>query len=642
MLNCVSQNNNISSVSDTGVSYSAGIVALSYFSSNASNCLSNNNNITSLSYFNSSYSAGVVSETEDKVFIVNCTSSNNKISSSASSTIFSPFAASYSGGICSVNLANSNISNCFSNSNTISSSSNAYTSYSAGISATNEANSIVSQCNSSGNVVSSSSSSSSSYSSGVCATNYQNSNISGCLSANNNVTSSSSSNSSYSSGICSRNNQSSSILSCTSTNNFISSSSFSLLFISYSGGVNCVNQAGSSIHNTTSLSNTISSSLSHASYLGGISSLNENSSVSLCFGSKNIIFSNSNITLLGAISAYNAFNSTIFNCSAYTNSISSFSQTNSSVGGICALNSDNSTVTSCVSNENNVSSANILGSSSGGVIGTLKTSSNVTNCTSHSNNISGYVSGGVVGRISQSNLFDSRFKSNSFSNFNTTGFCVAKQELGSFVSECIDEGCIYQVENCSYCNPNFTVNLNSSQLNVSCVFTSPDWVWNFKNKTSNTIYLNSNLNLTSDSQTQKTAPFTIEGDLVQSPNSTISISLNNANRNDYVLNVTGCVSLNGNLSLLLNERPLNENSVEYQLISYNCTQTISISDSQVDLVTNYNQSNCDTTSKLLNNRPNSLSVSLSTTLNNKCGSKNFHFFDFSLFLHFLKNRKRTL
>ena len=84
------------------------------------------------------------------------------------------------------------------------------------------------------------------------------------------------------------------------------------------------------------------------------------------------------------------------------------------------------------------------------------------------------------------------------------------------------------------------------------------------------------------------------------------------------MSVNGCVTLNGNFDLVLSERPTKNQNVSLNLISYNCSQQASISDSQIKVSTNYNDSKCDSVVGSINNQPNTLSISLSATLNKNC------------------------
>ena len=94
------------------------------------------------------------------------------------------------------------------------------------------------------------------------------------------------------------------------------------------------------------------------------------------------------------------------------------------------------------------------------------------------------------------------------------------------------------------------------------------------------------------------------------------------NNKSSPLNVGGCVSINGNISLNLETQP-QQGTTNFQVISYNCSQQVNISSSQIQVIPNYNGSNCDTINSQTINQPNSLAVSLTSTLGNKCnGGKN--------------------
>lgn len=82
--------------------------------------------------------------------------------------------------------------------------------------------------------------------------------------------------------------------------------------------------------------------------------------------------------------------------------------------------------------------------------------------------------------------------------------------------------------------------------------------------------------------------------------------------------MTGCVNLEGNISLVLSERP-SSNDFTVSLINYNCNETLDISDSQIDLKPDYKDSKCDKINTQINNNPNSLSLSISSSLGSNCG-----------------------
>ena len=291
------------------------------------------------------------------------------------------------------------------------------------------------------------------------------------------------------------------------------------------------------------------------------------------------------------------------------------------------------------------------------------------------NNISGYFSGGLVGNISQSVLENSRYLNNSFSNYLSFNLCVVFEGIGSNISGCIEEGstippstqiastlidstriestippqttdqttsflpsssqiasnkaCYYNVPNCQNCeNGNSIVQFDPNLFNISCILVSNKWIYSFKNKTSNTIMISNDLIF------EKQSVIYIDGNFNQDSSSKLIISISQQNNNnnnnndsniDAFINVNGCVSLNGNIDLILDERPSNNQDFEIDLISYNCSTLLTLSDSQVRLETNYPNDQCDSISKKLKNQPNTLSISISTSLNKNCG-KIFFFF----------------
>ena len=68
--------------------------------------------------------------------------------------------------------------------------------------------------------------------------------------------------------------------------------------------------------------------------------------------------------------------------------------------------------------------------------------------------------------------------------------------------------------------------------------------------------------------------------------------------------------------MVLSSKPIN-GSIDYNLVNYNCTSA-SVESKQVSIVTNYENGNCDSFSVITSNSPNTLSVSLKTSLNQNC------------------------
>ena len=191
--------------------------------------------------------------------------------------------------------------------------------------------------------------------------------------------------------------------------------------------------------------------------------------------------------------------------------------------------------------------------------------------------------------------------------------------------------CYYNVPNCINCeNGNTTVQVDPNLFNISCILVTNKWIYSFKNKTSNTITISGDLIF----QEQTNIYFDGNFDQESSSKLSFSISQNNNNFGDAVIDVNGCVSLNGIIELVLNERPSTNEDIEVNLVSYNCSTLLSLSESQVRLETNYPNNQCDSVSKTINNRPNSLSVSISSTLNKNCGKKKLILFCFVLKLYF--------
>jgi hypothetical protein len=205
-------------------------------------------------------------------------------------------------------------------------------------------------------------------------------------------------------------------------------------------------------------------------------------------------------------------------------------------------------------------------------------------------------------------MIDSKFKSNTFKDFDTMGFCIAKKEIlpGNTVSSCIDENCLFQVENCSYCNSDITFNLNVDQLNISCIFVSPVWIWNFKNKTSDSIYLETNFEVENNTF--------FEGNLVVQSNSSIIFNITDFNQLNFV-NISGELNIEGQIIINLESRP-NQTDISFLLFNHN--GTAHVSDSNLKVTTNYKDSKCDKIDSSVSNLPNSLFVQLTTDFGANC------------------------
>ena len=196
-------------------------------------------------------------------------------------------------------------------------------------------------------------------------------------------------------------------------------------------------------------------------------------------------------------------------------------------------------------------------------------------------------------------------------------------------------------------------------MNVSCVLNQQAlWTWTFTPKTSQGITNNQDLIVTGNITTVIGGNVNNNGQVVVSGNSVAIIQgnvNNNANLNistnattiiqgnftqsssgqlvfsfmpssqnnnkSVPLNVGGCVSINGNINLNLQTQP-QQGTTNLQLISYNCTQPVNISSSQIQVIPNYNGSSCDTINSQTINQQGSLGVSLTSTLGNKCNGGN--------------------
>ena len=172
----------------------------------------------------------------------------------------------------------------------------------------------------------------------------------------------------------------------------------------------------------------------------------------------------------------------------------------------------------------------------------------------------------------------------------------------------LNEGCLYQVPNCSLCGKKGLFISDPSNFNISCELSSNGQYNYLISSLSNTINLGGQ-SITINSTT------TINGNFIQASNSSLNFVVS-SDRN-VTLDVSSCVLINGSLNVVLNGQ-LNDGDTSFQLVSYNCSSPLNISDSQVSVTPNYQNSQCDQIKSSLQNKPNSLSVVVSSTLNKNC------------------------
>ena len=195
--------------------------------------------------------------------------------------------------------------------------------------------------------------------------------------------------------------------------------------------------------------------------------------------------------------------------------------------------------------------------------------------------------------------------------------------------------CFYIVPNCEFCSHNPPL-FDLTEGNVSCVFSSQQQVWRWTFTPNNgTLTNNGEIVVSGNTTTLVEGNFNNNGNFTIVGNSSIFISGNftqtsggqivftfnpsssQNNNKTSGLNVGGCVSINGNISLNLETQP-QQGTTNFQVISYNCTQQVNISSSQIQVNPNYNGSSCDTINSQAINQPGSLGISLTSTLGNKC------------------------
>ena len=214
--------------------------------------------------------------------------------------------------------------------------------------------------------------------------------------------------------------------------------------------------------------------------------------------------------------------------------------------------------------------------------------------------------------------------------------------------------CIYQVLNCQNCPKNAPL-FDLTQGNVSCIFFQNEWRWTFtpnngtltntivfENTTviiqgneinngnlsvslNSVVFIQGNITNNGNASFSENSLTVIQGVFIQNSGGETTFTYNpsssNSSKASAPLVVGGCVSINGNISLNLQTQP-QQGTTNLQIISYNCSQQVNISSSQIQVIPNYNGSSCDTINSQAINQPDSLGVSLTSTLGNKCNGGN--------------------
>ena len=112
---------------------------------------------------------------------------------------------------------------------------------------------------------------------------------------------------------------------------------------------------------------------------------------------------------------------------------------------------------------------------------------------------------------------------------------------------------------------------------------------------------------------------TVEGNFTQTCSGELVFVVDAANNKSASLNVTGCLSLNqGNITLNLVTQPQRAIS-SLEIISYNCSHVANVSQSQIQVIPSYKGGECDTINSQVMTSSSAVSVSLTSTLGNKCG-----------------------
>jgi hypothetical protein len=179
--------------------------------------------------------------------------------------------------------------------------------------------------------------------------------------------------------------------------------------------------------------------------------------------------------------------------------------------------------------------------------------------------------------------------------------------------------CLYpNVPNCENCGFN-SIKVDESLFHVSCVFVENKWIYSYKNKSSDCFLV------AGDCAIESQNFFFVDGYMNQTSNSIISFDLSLSSTSSKIV-VKGCIDLEGKIEVNLDDRPSNNGNQSFYLISFNCSSAPLFSDTKVILNTKYKDNQCDSIKSFSSINQNSLSISLSSTLNKNCGGKNFNSF----------------
>eukprot|EP01091_Cochliopodium_minus_P010984 TRINITY_DN3035_c0_g2_i2.p2 TRINITY_DN3035_c0_g2~~TRINITY_DN3035_c0_g2_i2.p2 ORF type:complete len:344 (+),score=98.07 TRINITY_DN3035_c0_g2_i2:2326-3357(+) len=162
--------------------------------------------------------------------------------------------------------------------------------------------------------------------------------------------------------------------------------------------------------------------------------------------------------------------------------------------------------------------------------------------------------------------------------------------------------CHYSVPDCSLCENGAVVIVNQNDFNVFCVqLVDGSYTYLFSPKNSSTIVSNTEVSIASNGTTY------FLGNFAQGSNGTLVFVISSSKSGK--LNVTGCVTLNGTINLVLSSKPTSSNTT-YDIISFTCNETLQFNNSQIQVSKNYKT--CEKYKSSSNPSQSSLSVSISS------------------------------
>ena len=161
--------------------------------------------------------------------------------------------------------------------------------------------------------------------------------------------------------------------------------------------------------------------------------------------------------------------------------------------------------------------------------------------------------------------------------------------------------CVFQVENCIFCDQNVSITIPSNQK-IECRNFSGTWLYLLNNDNNETtVFINNKVSVNSSIE--------IKGNLNQTANSTLTFNFSNSS--SPLLNVSGCVDLKGKIEIVLDDSTLPSHLNSFDLLNYNCSTPLNVSELEISLKSTSSNNSCDLIRPQLESTTTSMSVSFS-------------------------------